>query len=624
MQPATEADLLDRLIDAHERRRRIVFLVGAGLALPPAAGAPGVPGAGELVRRVLSRLGEPGPLAYQQALELYRIRRGQHRLDELVREAVLEACVHGDPADIAAARKGDLEACRRLERNPAAWALPPGVEALGQLLTACPDTFGQAVLTTNFDPLVEVAVRRAGGRSHTSYLSEDGRIDIRHSEEDCHVVHVHGFWSKEEHTAHTEAQLTQPRPRLQQAVKRFLERSDLVVLGYGGWRDVFAEMISSILTDPAQGTEILWCFHEKSGEEIEARYTANLERLAPGLATVAVPYAGIDANVFLVRLAQAVTASRPAPVRHEMTGSSHRPSPFVAGPPILTDAGLFGRRLHQEQIAQALERWQMVQLLGERRMGKTSLLRWAERHAGELRPGSRVVWVDAGALADRSPAALIRAIGESLGRAGEPLESLLPLVLLVDEASALAAPGHSFDAAFLGRLRAAGQGQRLAWISTSRADLQTLFKEDHLNSSFLNDSLRLQVGALEEEGAEALLSSGLTPELAALAIEEAGRLPYPLQWIADALFRGQPPGPAADALREALEPTFDSWWRWRDGEEQRLLGACVDGVVLAGLAPRDRRRLRGLVNRGLVVEGEGRFTLPGAAWRGFVAERQNA
>jgi hypothetical protein len=327
------------------------------------------------------------------------------------------------------------------------------------------------------------------------------------------------------------------------------------------------------------------------------------------------------------RTAPSLTFS-PAPEPASPLSTVEPVSPYAAGPPIVTDAGLFGRWQPREQIAEALVRCQPVQLLGERRMGKTSLLRWVERHAGEYRPGWPVAWVDAGALADRSPEGLVRAIAGSLGwkqssASAEALENLLPLVLLVDEAGALAAPGHHFDASFLGLLRAVGQRQRLAWLSTSHADLHALFREDHLTSPFLNDSSKLQVGALEKEAAEALLDQGLRLDRAAVAAREAGRLPYPLQWIADALFRGQPPGRAADALREAMEPAFDGWWRSGKDEGQRLLGACVEGVELAGLASADRRRLRRLVDRGLVIEEEERFSLPGAAWRDFVAERRN-
>jgi hypothetical protein len=511
-----------------------------------------------------------------------------------------------------------------------AWALPPGVEALGQLIASCPETFGTAVFTTNFDPLVEVAIRRMGGQSHTTFLAEEGRFSARHGD-GCHVIHVHGLWSGEGFTAHTVAQLARPRPQLRRNLERFLENSDLVVLGYGGWRDVFSEVITSIVIDPAQLTEVLWCFYEASWNEIEKRYADNLKRLAPGLDTVVVPYAGINANGFLRRLALEVTATSANLGKFTVICGPAARSPYIAGPPITTDTAFFGRWQQREQIAEALVRCQPVQLLGERRMGKTSLLRWVERHAREYCSGWHVAWVDAGALTDRSPAELVRAIARSLGKeealdeltAGEVLGHLLPLVLLVDEAAALAAPGHRFDASFLGLLRAVGQRQRLAWLSTSYADLHALFKDDHLTSPFLNDSLKLSVGALDKGAAEALLSQELAPDQVAVALKEAGRLPYPLQWIADALFWGQLPGPASDGLRRALESAYDSWWRSAEDEDKRLLGVCVEGVALAGLAPADRRRLRRLVDRGLVIEEEGWFTLPGIAWRDFVAKRWN-
>jgi hypothetical protein len=318
------------------------------------------------------------------------------------------------------------------------------------------------------------------------------------------------------------AQLTRQRPQLRRDLERFLEHSDLVALGYGGWRDVFSEAITSILSDPAQHTEVLWCFHEEVWGEIEERYAVNLERLAPGLDTIVVPYVGIDVNRFLPRLSLAMKRGTDR-LERELTSNvgglatgklfleaSRGPSPYVTGAPIMMDAAFFGRQRQREQILEALSRCQPVQLLGERRMGKTSLLQWVHRHAEDCRADWPVVWLDAAALADRSPVGLVQEIAASLrieaasATAGKVLESLLPLVLLVDEAAALTAPGHRFDASFLGLLRAAGQRQKLAWLSTSHTDLHALFKEDHLTSPFLNDSLKLAIGALEKEAAEAL------------------------------------------------------------------------------------------------------------------------
>jgi hypothetical protein len=44
-----------------------------------------------------------------------------------------------------------------------AWTLSPGTESLGKIVTGYPDRFGKTALTTNFDPLIEVAIRRSSG-----------------------------------------------------------------------------------------------------------------------------------------------------------------------------------------------------------------------------------------------------------------------------------------------------------------------------------------------------------------------------------------------------------------------------------------------------------------------------
>ncbi|MCP4654711.1 MAG: serine/threonine protein kinase, partial [bacterium] len=58
-----------------------------------------------------------------------------------------------------------------------------------------------------------------------------------------------------------------------------------------------------------------------------------------------------------------------------------RRSPFIPGPPIERDEDFFGRRAQRELLRTAVEAGQSVQILGERRMGKTSLLHWVKRHA---------------------------------------------------------------------------------------------------------------------------------------------------------------------------------------------------------------------------------------------------
>ncbi len=71
----------------------------------------------------------------------------------------------------------------------------------------------------------------------------------------------------------------------------------------------------------------------------------------------------------------------PTPVRN----------PFVFGRAIDCDEDLVGREDERRWLREAIDKRQPVQLLGERLMGKTSLLRWVERTVFLDRP---VVWLD--------------------------------------------------------------------------------------------------------------------------------------------------------------------------------------------------------------------------------------
>lgn len=91
-------------------------------------------------------------------------------------------------------------------------------------------------------------------------------------------------------------------------------------------------------------------------------------------------------------------------------------SPFVVGPPIDRDEDFFGRGAQRDILIEALQRGQSVEILGERRMGKTSLLWWAARHAPQEQDRP-VALVSAQGIDGRSPTALVRAAGRALGRA---------------------------------------------------------------------------------------------------------------------------------------------------------------------------------------------------------------
>lgn len=140
---------------------------------------------------------------------------------------------------------------------------------------------------------------------------------------------------------------------------------------------------------------------------------------------------------------------RPAP-----TG----PSPFVVGGPIIKDADFFGRQQECSAVLEAIEKGLPVQILGGALVGKSSLLRWVQRH---LPPGRPVVWISAQGF---SPIMLVAAIARELGRtdaalalekktarlhdAKQTLAALGEFALLIDEADKLATSPKKYDEGF--------------------------------------------------------------------------------------------------------------------------------------------------------------------------------
>jgi hypothetical protein len=231
-----EAALLERLTGGVLRsRQHVVFLVGSALAASPVPGQVGVPnvdGVIELIRNEFdgdqasefdkSILAHPTP--YQAAFTFLLGRRGQQSANDIIKRAVWKArktifSSNGPKPFVPSAGTSD-EACAALDSDCDGWELTPGIEAIGQLATAYPDFFGKAILTTNFDPLLEVAIDRSGGRHFRTVLHRDGNLGQTQAA-GCHIIHLHGYWYGAD-TLHTPRQLSQPRPRLKASLSSLI------------------------------------------------------------------------------------------------------------------------------------------------------------------------------------------------------------------------------------------------------------------------------------------------------------------------------------------------------------------------------------------------------------------
>ena len=304
------SDLVDRLCSAANRKdRNVTFLVGSALTLPDHVGGHGVPGVSgivDLIRREFEgsdaetefdqNLKGASTDQYQKAFEFLHGRRGQDVANRIVRTAVWQAVdVNNWPSRLpeTSPDKADPAICKALEREADAWILPRAVDLLGNLLVTCFDTFGGTVLTTNFDPLIEVSVSKHGGRCYRTVLHDDGKLGLTVAE-GTHIVHLHGYWQGSD-TLHIPHQLVQPRPQIGKSLARLVESSTLVVVGYRGWDDVITRTLVESLSDSANNPDIMWAFHEDDTAAIEASNERLLAVLRPGIDRGRVSlYQGID------------------------------------------------------------------------------------------------------------------------------------------------------------------------------------------------------------------------------------------------------------------------------------------------------------------------------------------
>jgi len=300
--------MLDRLSDAQEPR--VAFMIGSALSLATGDGLPGVPGVDECVaiaRRVVKErrskaLGrfddavrdKSGSKRYAAALDFVQ-RIGQDEVNGVVREATLRA-------RYPSAQPRQTDALTESDRD--GWALSLGTRALGELLATFPHHYPGPVLTTNFDPLLSVAVKRAGGQPHRIVFVQD-RDPPPAAEllpDETQIIHLHGYW-RDSDTMHTIAQLGAQRPKLERWCEEVLRDRLLLVVGYGGWDDTFTRMIGSLADPQRIGLQVVWAFYSQIPEAIIGAHAPLLEQFEQWQTTGRLRFAtGIDAHVLFARL----------------------------------------------------------------------------------------------------------------------------------------------------------------------------------------------------------------------------------------------------------------------------------------------------------------------------------
>lgn len=297
--------LLTRLVTTIEQKRPITFLFGSAITAAY-KGSKGVATAPEMVEWALKRLratdwggqvslpAGPSSAQYQAVMQHLVNTYGQDALNELVKTAVLAARSTEAERDSAS-----------LDLKFDEWELPAATVAAGAILARCRDSFQLPILTSNFDPLLEIAVRRAGRDALGIFLTSDGRFDNVVAPDSTHIVHLHGYWRGSD-TLHTPTQLQSPRPELASGLRELLRGTTLVVMGYGGWDDIFTSTLFSLIAERSNSFEVLWCLHSSDAAEIEALHAGLIRSAAGAIGTRLILYKGIDCHVFLPELAAKV------------------------------------------------------------------------------------------------------------------------------------------------------------------------------------------------------------------------------------------------------------------------------------------------------------------------------
>lgn len=309
---------------------------------------------------------------------------------------------------------------------------------------------------------------------------------------------------------------------------------------------------------------------------------------------------------------------------------STSPSPFIFGPAIQDPAGFYGRQDELRTILEQLGKRSCTAVVGERRIGKSSLLLQVARQMPEAKPTSLYplpIYLDLMQPYIHTCRGIMRVIRGRLVEAGVdagwcaeqdgdvaefsyaaaqwPQAGLYP-VLLLDEMDQLTGQADEFEELFKS-WRAAGQLGHIVLVTASRRPLADLCRNDGVTSPFPNIFTQVRLRLLDERDWQQLVQDGFARDGIPLASSVmdwirrvAGGHPFYTQIAAHLLYQagGRLDETAlTDQFIEQAENNLADLWRHQDPLRQAALKHLA-GV--AGVPRPAERTLKDLRRRGLV------------------------
>ena len=347
-------------------------------------------------------------------------------------------------------------------------------------------------------------------------------------------------------------------------------------------------------------------------------------------------------------------------------------NPFSYGNPIRDPDRFYGRRWEVQQIVGRLlsSAFESTSIVGERRLGKTSLLNYLSHPRVAPTLGLTLdkyvlVYIDFQGLADITPTRFWKRVLGKMSRSLEDdelreavhqvrsleeielfdLEDLFDLVadkglktvLLFDEFEYITqSPNFGMD--FFSGLRALAIHYPVAIVTSTREELVELCHSNEIKGSpFFNIFGSVVLKPLNAEEVDDLIDGSLAHAPFPIAAEErdylhqlAGRQPMFVQMAGYFLFEAHQRGYEGRSLRQFMEENFAQqadphftyqWNRSTESEKITLLALLAltramkaddpppDLAQVAQLHPRAKHNLRSLTIRGLVIEDGGRYSL---------------
>ena len=337
--------------------------------------------------------------------------------------------------------------------------------------------------------------------------------------------------------------------------------------------------------------------------------------------------------------------------------SAKQRNPYLNRVMIRDASDFYGRRREVSKIFARIgaSRPQSVAIVGERRIGKSSLLNHlcnpeVRRQHLDHPDAYTFVFIDLQEQRDIGIPAffenLFRGIELALGRERPPgvpadyerarralvrlQEEGRKIVLLFDEFDAITS-NSNFPEEFFSFLRAVANKYDVAYVTTSGRDLQQLCHADRIaDSPFFNIFSNMFLARFESEDALALIrepSAAAGIPLAAYAtgiIDLAGLFPFFIQMACSVFFEQLAEGrdPERELVRagflEEAEPHFTYILDHFDDDQRRVLADLVENRPV----PPSRSYMLTKLNRdGYLLEHDGRAQVFSSAFAAFIRER---